>query len=107
MPSELSDEMNKEGATQFEDIENAGMGEGEGVKDVSDQIETEDQLDEARKPGEKEEEKGNQPEVKAEENAIEMEQEFEGKMHDLEPQGKIIFNFLLKIIAGMWSDVPT
>ena len=28
-----------------------GLGEGEGVKDVSDQIESEDQLEDARKPG--------------------------------------------------------
>lgn len=33
-----------EGATKFEDIEEGGMGEGEGVKDVSDQIENEDQV---------------------------------------------------------------
>jgi len=33
-----------EGATKFEDIEGGGMGEGEGVKDVSDQIENEDQV---------------------------------------------------------------
>jgi hypothetical protein len=33
-----------EGATEFEDIEEGGMGEGEGVKDVSDQIENEDQV---------------------------------------------------------------
>ena len=33
-----------EGATEFEDIEGGGVGEGEGVKDVSDQIESEDQV---------------------------------------------------------------
>jgi hypothetical protein len=33
-----------EGATEFEDIEEGGIGEGEGVKDVSDQIENEDQV---------------------------------------------------------------
>lgn len=33
-----------EGATDFEDIEGGGLGQGEGVKDVSDQIENEDQV---------------------------------------------------------------
>lgn len=44
MPAEYSDEMAGEGATEFADIEGGGIGEGEGVKDVSDQIETEDQV---------------------------------------------------------------
>lgn len=33
-----------EGATEFHDYEGGGIGEGEGVKDVSDQIEHEDQV---------------------------------------------------------------
>ena len=44
MPAELTDEMTEEGATKFEDIEGGGIGEGEGVKDVSNQIESEDQV---------------------------------------------------------------
>ena len=44
MPAEYSDELAGEGSTEFEDIENGGLGEGEGTKDVSDQIETEDQV---------------------------------------------------------------
>ena len=44
LPADMTDEMEGEGATQFEDIEGGGMGEGEGAKDVSDQIETEDQV---------------------------------------------------------------
>ena len=38
------DEMEGEGATSFEDAENCGIGEGEGRKDVSDQIENEEQV---------------------------------------------------------------
>lgn len=38
------EEMDGEGATSFEDAENCGMGEGEGRKDVSDQIEDEGQV---------------------------------------------------------------
>ena len=44
MPAEFSDELAGEGSTQFEDIEGGGLGDGEGTKDVSDQIETEDQV---------------------------------------------------------------
>ena len=40
----MSDELSGEGATEFEDIEGGGLGEGEGTKDVSDQIESEDQV---------------------------------------------------------------
>ncbi|XP_076077814.1 midasin-like isoform X3 [Mytilus galloprovincialis] len=85
-PAEFSDEVAGEGATDFEDIENAGMGEGEGVKDVSDQIENEDQLDEARKPGDKPEEKSDQPDIPSEDNAIEMSDDMDGKLHDVDPQ---------------------
>lgn len=44
IPPEFSDELEGEGATEFKDIEGGGLGEGEGVKDVSDQIESEDQV---------------------------------------------------------------
>lgn len=41
---EFEDEVAGEGVIDFEDIEGGGFGEGEGVKDVSDQIENEDQV---------------------------------------------------------------
>lgn len=40
----MSDDTSKDGATKFEDIEGGGIGDGEGVKDVSDQIESEEQV---------------------------------------------------------------
>ena len=86
-PDELSDEQQDgEGATEFEDIEGGGMGEGEGAKDVSDQIENEDQLDEARKEGEEKEDKdpNEMPDIENEENGIEMSEDMDGKMHDME-----------------------
>ncbi len=44
LPAEFSDELGGEGATDFQDIEEGGIGEGEGMKDVSDQIDNEDQV---------------------------------------------------------------
>ncbi|XP_029647301.1 midasin-like [Octopus sinensis] len=79
---ELSDET-QEGATQFEDKEDAGMGEGEGVKDVSDQIEDENQLEDVHhKDKQKPDEPENQPDIASEDNAIEMSEDFDGKIHD-------------------------
>ena len=40
----MSDETEGEGSTKFEDIESGGLGDGEGTKDVSEQIESEDQV---------------------------------------------------------------
>ena len=44
LPAEYSDEAEGEGATDFVDIEGGGIGDGEGAKDVSEQIESEDQV---------------------------------------------------------------
>ena len=43
LPPEI-EEGEGDGGTEFEDIEGGGIGEGEGMKDVSDQIENEDQV---------------------------------------------------------------
>ncbi|XP_022106838.1 midasin-like isoform X2 [Acanthaster planci] len=86
LPAEYSDEVGGEGATQFQDIEGGGIGEGEGMKDVSDQIENEEQVQDTKKPGEKQDEQdfSNQPDVKDEEQGIEMSEDFQGKLHDAE-----------------------
>lgn len=44
LPQELMGGGDGEGATEFHDYEGGGIGEGEGVKDVSDKIENEDQV---------------------------------------------------------------
>ena len=43
LPPEI-EEGGGEGSTEFEDVEGGGVGEGEGMKDVSDQIDNEDQV---------------------------------------------------------------
>ncbi|XP_043277150.1 midasin [Venturia canescens] len=72
-------EETKEGKTQ----NGMGLGDGEGEKDVSDRIETEDQLDEAR-PADQEKDKQEDKDCKEEENGIDMSEDFEGKMQDIE-----------------------
>eukprot|EP00794_Sanderia_malayensis_P000585 gene585-1245_t len=78
-------EASGEGATEFEDIEGGGIGEGEGMKDVSNQIENEDQLQEAKQEGqeEKDEPKG-EDKIEEEEDGIEMTDDFDGQMHDVD-----------------------
>ncbi|XP_043500763.1 midasin [Polistes fuscatus] len=60
-----------------------GLGEGEGQKDVSDRIETEDQLEDAKRPDE-EEEKSEDKDCKEEDNGIEMSENFDNKLQDIE-----------------------
>ncbi|KAM6280529.1 midasin isoform 1-T1 [Porphyrio hochstetteri] len=90
LPKELLEEEAGEGATQFHDYEDGGIGEGEGKKDVSDKIESEDQAkDSFQKGQEKEkEDQDSKPDIEGEDNAIEMTEDFEGKMHDGEQEKK-------------------
>ncbi|XP_056422084.1 midasin [Hyla sarda] len=84
LPKELIEDSSGEGATEFHDYEGGGIGEGEGMKDVSDKIENEDQVEDTLKKGQ-EKDKDNaedKPDVKEEDNAIEMSDDFDGKMHD-------------------------
>ncbi|XP_031820381.1 midasin [Sarcophilus harrisii] len=84
LPKELMEECAGEGASEFHDYEGGGIGEGEGLKDVSDQIENEEQVEDSYQKGqEKEKEDPNsKPDIKGEDNAIEMSEDFDGKMHD-------------------------
>ena len=81
-PQEIEDEGESQGSMKFEDSEGTGLGEGEGKKDVSDKIESEDQLESALKEGENEE-KGD-TDLKEEEKGIEMDDDFEGKTQDIQ-----------------------
>ncbi|XP_067207005.1 midasin [Linepithema humile] len=68
-----------------EKTEKGGMGlaDGEGTKDVSDRIESEDQLEEA-KPAGQEQEKQDDKTCKEEEKGIDMSEDFDSKLQDME-----------------------
>lgn len=56
-----------------------GLGEGQGEKDVSDKIESEDQLDDAQ-PANQEKQKEDDADCKEEDKGIEMSDDFESKL---------------------------
>lgn len=60
-----------------------GLAEGEGTKDVSDRIESEDQLEDA-KPADQEQEKQEDKTCKEEEKGIDMSEDFDSKLQDME-----------------------
>lgn len=60
-----------------------GLADGEGTKDVSDQIESEDQLEDAR-PADQEQEKQDDKICKEEEKGIDMSEDFDSKPQDIE-----------------------
>ncbi|XP_030636974.1 midasin [Chanos chanos] len=83
LPQELMGGGDGEGATEFHDYEGGGIGEGEGVKDVSDKIDNEEQVEDTFQEGqEKKEEEQDKRDIKEEDNAIEMSDDFDGKLHD-------------------------
>ncbi|KAM9840331.1 midasin [Aulostomus maculatus] len=82
LPQELMAGGDSEGTTEFHDYEGGGIGEGEGTKDVSDKIENEDQVEDTHQEGQEKEEQQEDRNIKAEDNAIEMSEDFDGQMHD-------------------------
>ncbi|XP_034060418.1 LOW QUALITY PROTEIN: midasin [Gymnodraco acuticeps] len=82
LPQELMAGGDGEGATEFHENEGGGIGEGEGSKDVSDKIENEDQVEDTLQEGQEKEEEQDKGNIKAEDNAIEMSDDFDGQMHD-------------------------
>ena len=75
---------------KFQTDDATGLGEGQGCKDVSDQIESEDQLDDAKTKQQREDEKDknedDSEQVEEEKNGIEMSEDFEAKMDDVDMQ---------------------
>ena len=93
VPQELQDETDanedQKRSNKFEtdDQDAAGLGDGDGVKDVSDQIENEDQLDDAKKQETRDEENKEKPDekpIKEEEKGIEMSEDFDGVLDDVQ-----------------------
>ena len=78
------DDANGANTGQFHEAGGTGMGEGEGKKDVSDQIENEDQIVGTEK-NEEEKDDPNKPPDDDDAKGIEMQHDFEGTMHDVEP----------------------
>ena len=85
-PPEYSNEEGMEGS-EFVDIEAGGFDEGEGSKNVNDKID-QDNLDPGGDDGGKEgdKEKREKAEEEKGDNAFEVDEEFEGRMEDLEDQ---------------------
>ncbi|UJR34182.1 hypothetical protein I4U23_021588 [Adineta vaga] len=84
MPPEESED-NKNSDEQKAEGGLSGMGDGQvgkDAKDVSDQIETEDQLDEAKMPGQEQEKTDEQENVSDEKNGMEVSFDFEANMDD-------------------------
>ncbi|XP_011610045.2 midasin isoform X2 [Takifugu rubripes] len=71
-----------DGSMNFHDYEGGGIGEGEGTKDVSDKIENEDQVEDTFQEGQEKEEQQQEEKIKAEDNAIEMSEDFDGQAYD-------------------------
>ncbi|XP_032340488.1 LOW QUALITY PROTEIN: midasin [Camelus ferus] len=90
LPKEFMEDSAGEGATEFHDYEGGGIGEGEGMKDVSDKIENEEQAEDTFQKGQEKdkEDPDSKPDIKGEDNAIEMSEDFDGKMHDGELEGQ-------------------
>lgn len=63
-----------------------GLGEGEGQNDVSEKIENQDQLDDARRPGEEKKDDGR--DCKEEEKGVNMTDDFDSHLQDVEKKGK-------------------
>ncbi|XP_071469317.1 midasin isoform X1 [Marmota flaviventris] len=84
LPAEFMEDPAGEGTAKFHDYEGGGIGEGEGMKDVSDQIENEEQVEDSFQNGQEndKEDPNSKSDIKGEDNAIEMSEDFEGKIHD-------------------------
>nr|XP_045010044.1 midasin isoform X2 [Jaculus jaculus] len=84
LPKEFVEDSAGEGATEFHDYEGGGIGEGEGMKDVSDQIENEEQVEDTFQSGQEKDKEDlhSKSVIKGEDNAIEMSDDFDGKMYD-------------------------
>lgn len=82
IPPELSDENDSEGQTNKQSG-GMGLGDGEGEKDASDRIESEDQLEDAHPAGQEKKQEEDK-DCKEEEKGIEMSDDFDSKLQDVD-----------------------
>lgn len=80
LPEGMADE--EEGDGMDDNVQGTGVGEGQGNKDVSDQIEDEEQV--LGTQNEAEPAKDEKKDTKEEKNGLEMENDFEGDLEDIE-----------------------
>ncbi|KAJ8669610.1 hypothetical protein QAD02_000869 [Eretmocerus hayati] len=83
VPKNLDLEEGEEGSEEKAGQGGMGLGDGEGEKDVSEQIETEDQLEDAKPAGQEKDNQENK-ECPEEDKGIEMSEDFEGVLQDVE-----------------------
>lgn len=83
VPPELAeDEQSGEGKPS----NGLGLGEGQGEKDVSDRIESEDQLENAEAPNHDKPDEKQDPDCNEEDKGIEMSEDFDSKLQDVQPK---------------------
>ncbi|GBP23274.1 Midasin [Eumeta japonica] len=81
-PTDLDVEAGEGEGTSSDLAGGMGLGEGEGKKDVSDRIENQDQLDDARRPGEEKDQ--DDKDCKEEEKGVNMTDDFDSHLQDVE-----------------------
>ncbi|XP_021695635.1 midasin [Aedes aegypti] len=92
VPKDLLEDEQEAGGEQQEGNEQGekfGFEDGEGGKDVSNKIESEDQLDDAKKPGQEDKNDEEEEKDNKEEKGIDMSEDFDSKLQDVEkPEGE-------------------
>lgn len=74
------------GESQFQDIHDGGIGEGEGLNDVSDQITDVGQIEGLKNEAQEAEEEKSQRKMDDVEKPIDMDDDFEAPMEDIQPE---------------------
>lgn len=89
VPQDLMQDEEGESKKDQKEGEGFGLEDGTGEKDASDKIESEDQLDDAKRPEDRQEDQNKKDENECpEEKGIEMSDNFEGEMQDIDKENK-------------------
>ncbi|XP_037035796.1 midasin isoform X2 [Bradysia coprophila] len=86
-PDLMEDEDGESKQNEGKRGEGFGLDDGTGENDVSDKIESEDQLDTAKKPGDEKESKDEEDADCKEERGIDMSEDFDSKLQDVDKKG--------------------